>query len=59
MIEQREENVTFRECMDYLTEQGVEHDIRLVVARYFGKAEVQAWNRGLREGMRERHGTDV
>lgn len=46
-----EEDATFRECMDYLTDVGVEDEIRFSVASYFGTYGAQAWNRGLREGL--------
>lgn len=59
MITQHEEDATFRECMDYLNQQDIPHDIRCAVAKYFGRYGVQAWTRGLRQGVEARHGTDV
>lgn len=59
MIEKHEEDTTFRKCMDYLKEQGVDDVIRCEIAGYFGTYGAQAWNRGLREGIGASLGTDL
>lgn len=55
-IESREDAI-FRECMDYLRDQDIDHDIVCKVAGYFGGYGAEAWMRGLREGKRD--GTDL
>jgi len=51
MTEQNPEDVTFRECMDYLEGEGIDVDIRVKVAGYFGTYGTEAWMRGLRKGV--------
>ena len=51
MTEQHPEELTFRECMDYLDDEGIPLDIRCKVAGYFGTYGVEAWTRGLRQGI--------
>jgi hypothetical protein len=48
------EDVTFRECMDYLKDADIPQDIRRKVAGYFGTYGAQAWQRGLKTGVNAR-----
>ena len=45
------EDVTFRECMDYLKDEDIPQYIRRKVAGYFGTYGAQAWQRGLKTGV--------
>ena len=49
-----EEDVTFREMVDYLRNQNVPQHVRVAVAGYIGTMNVQAWHRGLKQGLEKR-----
>ena len=51
MTEQNPEDVTFQEMVDYLRNQNVPQLVRLEVAGYVGTMNVQAWHRGLVQGL--------
>ncbi len=54
MNEEHPEEVTFRECMDYLSDEDIPVSIRRKGAGYFGTYGAQAWQRGVRQGIEAR-----
>ena len=55
-----EEDVTFSELVDELRNRGVHQDVIVAVAGYVGTIEVQAWHRGLRQGIeKQRHRQEI
>ena len=55
MTERDPEDITFRECMEYLESVDIPHDIRCKVAGYFGTYGSECWQRGLKEGIKVSH----